>query len=51
MPLLSEEFTTISVLLALLESPNVLDLSAAVDDKDDIKPESLLGLDLDVFTE
>ena len=50
-PLLSEEFTTISVLLALLESPNVLDLSAAVDDKDDIKPESLLGLDLDVFTE
>ena len=49
--LLLEELTTISVLLALLESPNVRDLSAAVDDKDDVKPESLLGLDRDVFTE
>ena len=50
-PLLSEELTTISVLLALLEPPNVPDLLAVVDNKDDVKNDFLFGLDLDVFVE
>ena len=48
---LSKQLTTILVLLALLESPNILDLLLAVDNKDDIKAESLLRLDFDDFVE
>ena len=49
--LLYTELTTISVLLALLESPNISDLSTVEDNKDTVKTVSLFGLDLDGFAE
>ena len=37
--------------MVLLKSPYLLDLSAAIDNKDQVEAEPLLGLDLDIFTE